>query len=450
MAEIRELDVLDAWRRPPGTLDRWVRITIALACAATVVVPWVGAHVLWEQGGDAAGLARFWFCNGLALLAAFWVTTSFAPKWRLSRFVRLAVLLPVAHVVLVACAWPLWLYVAPKMAVVARWDRLVVELPLAAVIGAQVATIAGAASVIARRRRDASWSQAFVMIALVNVLLLGLWLPIASWSVCHGSAAREIDPDLAMLHPVRLVSLVVVPPLVIAIAYAALAIRKPEAARRWRPHTVGLLLGLLVTAFVMRADAPAAARVVYANFIHVLLGGMIVACAGIVGLGAAMVLRARHTRRHFERDAIEGVVTLDDSDEPIVGVIEIAGWLRGPRPLVRPFVLATSSGDVPVHGARLATPIDASTTALRVGESLPIIRSGDRIAMIGHRRADAAGPFRTQATLIAGDDVVIAPHALPRFGFADVALALWRPAIAYLVILVAVAMPALAALASNR
>jgi hypothetical protein len=210
------------------------------------------------------------------------------------------------------------------------------------------------------------------------------------------------------------------------------------------------LLALLATALVMRADAPAAARVVYANFIHVLLGGMSVACAGLAGVGAAMYLRARRTRRRFERDVVDGVVTLDGDDEPIVGVLEIAGWLRGPRPLVRPFVLATASGDVPVHGARLAAPIDPSTTALRVGESLPIIRSGDRIAMIGHRRADAAGPFRTQATLIAGDDVVIAPHALPHFGFTDIALALWRPSIAYLVILVAVAMPALAALAPAR
>jgi hypothetical protein len=365
--------------------------------------------------------------------------------------VRLAVLLPVAHVVLVACAWPLWLYVAPKMAVVARWDRLVVEIPLTAVIGVQLAASAGSAWLIARRRRDAGWSQAFVMVALVNVLLLGLWLPIASWAICHGSAAREIDPDLAMLHPVRLVSIVTLPPLVLAIAYAAFAIRRPDAARRWRAQALTLVVGLLTTAFVMRADAPAAARVVYANFIHVLLGGMIVACAGVVGLGAALYLRARHTRSRFERDRIEGVVKLeDDDDEPVVGLLEIAGWLRGPRPLVRPFVLATSNGDLPVHGARLAGGIDASTTALRVGESLPIVRKGDRIAMIGHRRADADGPFRTQATLIAGDEVVIAPHALPRVQFADVALALWRPAIAYLVILVAIAMPALAALASKR
>ena len=112
-------------------------------------------------------------------------------------------------------------------------------------------------------------------------------------------------------------------------------------------------------------------------------------------------------------------------------------------------MVATSAGEVPIDGARLVTAIDPSTTALRAGESLGVVRAGDAIAIAGHRHAERGDPFRTQAAAVVGDDVVIAPRALPRLGFADAALALWRPAIAYLVILVAVAGPALAALASK-
>jgi hypothetical protein len=44
---------------------------------------------------------------------------------------------------------------------------------------------------------------------------------------------------------------------------------------------------------------------------------------------------------------------------------------------------------------------------------------------------------------------VIAPYGLPHLTFSDLALALWRPTVAYLVILVAIAAPALAALAAS-
>jgi hypothetical protein len=455
MAELREPDFLAAWRRPPGTLEHWVRWAVVAAAAATIATPWLGARVMWDQGGASTEIPKFWFCNGVGLLALLCVVASFVPMWRLSRFVQLAVLLPIAHLALVAVLWTLWLYIAPRMATIARWDGLVILTPLGPVIAAEAAVAGAAAWVVARRRRDAGWSHAFVMIALVHLLLLGLWLPIASFISCHGSKHREIDPDLAMTHPIRVFAVALGPPLVVAIAHAALAIRRPEVMRRVRPHAIGVLAALLGAAIVLRVDAVPAARVIYANFIPVMLAALVVACAGIAGVGAAMWLRSRTARRRFAADrprrdgagdVLEGTILADDRDEP-VACIEIASWLRGPRLLVRPFVLATSSGDVPVDGARLVAAIDRGTTALRIGEALGVLRAGEAVSIVGHDRGERGDPFRTQATAIAGDDVVLAPRMLPRFTFADVALALWRPAIAYLVILVAVAAPALAALA---
>jgi hypothetical protein len=458
VAELRELDVLDAWRRPPGTLDRWVRWAIAIAAAATLALPIAGARVLWLQGEsftlmhgeyDWRGIGDpFWFKNGLAILAGFWLALGFLPAFRLSRFMRLAIVLPIAHLTIVAVAWPVWLYVLPEMPRVERWDGIGQVTPFSLVLVAQLAVCSLAAWWIARRRRDASFAHAFVMVALVDLLVLGLWTPVASWFACHGTHEAQINPDLAMHHPARLVASVVAPPLLAAIAYTALAIRRPDAAHRHRVKLAGIVVALLVLACGLRYDATPASRVVYANFIPIMLVAMVVTCLALVGLAVGLWHRARCARERLARDAsaVDGIVAADDADEPVVGCLEIASWLRGPRPLVRAFVVRTAAGDVPIHGVHLAPIIPASTTALRVGESLPLVRTGDRIVVAGLVAADG-GPFRASAAPVAGPDVLVAPQELPVFGLADIALGLWRPALAYLAILVAVAGPALMALA---
>ena len=48
---------------------------------------------------------------------------------------------------------------------------------------------------------------------------------------------------------------------------------------------------------------------------------------------------------------------------------------------IRPFVVATSMGNIPVHGAQLAIPVDPSTTALEnlvPNQTMPTI--GDRLS----------------------------------------------------------------------
>jgi hypothetical protein len=140
-------------------------------------------------------------------------------------------------------------------------------------------------------------------------------------------------------------------------------------------------------------------------------------------------------------------VVVSDDAEPAVACFEITSWLQPPRPLVRSFSIATSGGEVPIPGARLVAPLDRSTTALRVGESYEALRAGDRITVSSTRSGSPdSDPFRTAAAPIVGADPVVAPFGVPQLTFSDLALSLWRPAVAYLVILVAIAIPALAAL----
>ena len=557
--ELRDDQELSWWGHPAGMLRPAVRLALALACVATVMLPFAGSRVLWAQGGDDCGLPKSLFENGLAALALFGVLCFAWPKFALSRYVRLAVMLPIVHLVVVAVAWPAWLAIAPKLDIVERWYYLADEIPMSAIVIGELVIVAGAARLIAGRRRDTAWSHAFVMISLVELLLLGLWLPIVSWATCHGSWRVANDPGFAMDHAVRLTMLVIVPPLVAAIGYSCYAIRWPEQARSQRTEQIGALVMLLLVAIGLRADSPPAARVVYANYIHLLLGAQIVATAGPLLLGLGIWLRGKAIRRRLATDAgaLTGVVVSDDH-EPVVACFEITSWLRPPRPLVRSFSVATPGGEVPIHGARLVAPLDPSTTALSVGESYGALRAGDRItisssgsetnpsdgrgpsdgrastvrsraslgrgraddqfglgpsdgrastvrsraslgrgraddqfglgpshgpattvqsraslgrgraddqfglgpsdgrastvrsrASLGRGRADdqfGLGPFRNTAAPIVGADPVVAPYGVPQLTFSDLALSLWRPAVAYLVILVAVAIPALAAL----
>ena len=148
--------------------------------------------------------------------------------------------------------------------------------------------------------------------------------------------------------------------------------------------------------------------------------------------------------------AIYGTIVCDDPDQPVIACHEVATWLRPPRARVRSFVVATPSGALPVSGARLIAHVDPLTTALHVGESLSVLRDGDPITIWSTRpTSDARDPFRDSAAPVIGGEPVISPFQLPHLTFSDLALSLWRPTVAYLVILVAVAAPALAALASS-
>src|SRR4051812_49082177 len=102
-----KLDPVMMLRAGPGTLPRWVRWSIGVASIVTVIAIAVGGNLIagelkWEHH------APFWLCSGIAIAAGLAIATVFALPAKLSRFLRLGVLLPVIHGVVVAVAWQVW------------------------------------------------------------------------------------------------------------------------------------------------------------------------------------------------------------------------------------------------------------------------------------------------------------------------------------------------------
>ncbi|HEY0195037.1 MAG TPA: hypothetical protein VGC42_28180, partial [Kofleriaceae bacterium] len=128
--------------------------------------------------------------------------------------------------------------------------------------------------------------------------------------------------------------------------------------------------------------------------------------------------------------------------------VALTSWLRGPRVEVGRFALRTLGGVVPISGGAWASPLALSTLHLATGQSQAALCAGDRVTVAGLVPADAAHPFRGAARWVAGPAGLFlgAPVHAPRRATLDhLVLALWRPCAAYLLILIGVAVPALAA-----
>jgi len=194
-----------------------------------------------------------------------------------------------------------------------------------------------------------------------------------------------------------------------------------------------------------RGGASERVRLLYWNFFPGVLAFAIVAMRSLVALGAVTWWGTAKTKRAFAALERRGATVVDDGDEPVVG-LEITSWLRGPRVVQRSFAVRTSIGTLPVRGAHLVAPMPPATTQLRTGESIKVLGPRDDVQIAGH--GDAGGdPFRTSAAPIA-DAMYVAPASYDSAGFASAALVMWRPCVAYLLIVSAVAIPALAALIS--
>jgi hypothetical protein len=178
----------------------------------------------------------------------------------------------------------------------------------------------------------------------------------------------------------------------------------------------------------------------------VLLVATLVAICALVALGVVSWMRSWRMSRSFGALESHGGTVVDDG-EPVAIGLEITSWLRGPRVIQLPFSVRTSVGTLPIRGAHLVAAIPASTTQLAIGESIAIVRAGDDVQIAG---ADDAGgdPFRTSAAPLA-DAMYVAPASLEYGGFASAALVMWRPCVAYLLIVCAIALPALAGLTAT-
>jgi hypothetical protein len=415
------------------SLPSWVQGVVIAACAITVMAAGVGARELWLLDSDAVPTSKFWFQNGLAIALGAWIIATGLPGSRTSRALRVAVLLPVAHAIALSFAWLWWRTHAASLPLAQLQTPLEEELPLVPVI-ATLALLCVLTSVLVTRRRRHERVQATAMMALSFLLLLGLWLPLACrW---WGPAYFPEDARLVMILPAHgLVALALLPPMLGAIAFTAFAMHRgvhTPSARVWLALGAGCLF---LGAIGARVGAPSAACVAYANFFHVLLG------AGLVAIASLVVLGATNLARRERRGRIEGVIA---GDVPVAG-FEIRSWLRGPTPVVGGFVARTAHGDIPIApGAALDLPLPPETIAARLGEGVAALRGGDRVTLAGFDLAGAEGhPFRGSHLPQPGSDGISVGAAGCR-GFANAALATWRPCVAYLLILVAVALPALA------
>jgi hypothetical protein len=296
---------------------------------------------------------------------------------------------------------------------------------------------------VARRRRR-EVVHAMVMISLVGLLLLGAWLPIVASTLDGPRYLDSWTVDLELVATPKLIAAILVPPFVAAVAYTALALRRSRVllrTRRW------LLVGTALMWFIalsLRAQASELAMVTYANYLPWLFAS---AFAVIVSI-SALALSALRTSQGSREAQHTGVVAAPAGE--MVAGYAITSWLRGPEPVCSAFELTTPNGPLPIPAsARVFAPLPIASTMLQVGEIVPALYGGEEVSASGFEKHTSGEPFRDTSAPIPGTrGVDVAPTQRGRGGFEQLALAAWRPSIAYLLVLLAVAAPALITLSN--
>jgi hypothetical protein len=239
--------------------------------------------------------------------------------------------------------------------------------------------------------------------------------------------------------PYRIAAFVLVPPLCAAITFTLLP------SFRWL--ATALLPFTFAFAFAARLEPSFAALMMYGNFVHILLALTIAAVSSIGLLGLALLARARRASRML-RDVRTGRIECDGT----AMALAIPGWLRGPELISQAFTIRTAHHTLVVPaGVEILSPVPPITTQLRDGEALELARSGDQVVVGGFVEPETDHPFRSITAPQPGPDgIVVARADKTAFGDIDVALSLWRPSVAYLVIAVAVALPGLVAALTTK
>jgi hypothetical protein len=402
------------------------------------------ARVIWavEIEHDRPTPDAFWFQNGVAILVIASSIAAFLPPGL--RWLRLATALPLAHAAAMVAVFVMWTQTVEHLERAdAPWGdeaQAQIDHMFALAIGYALVAMAAAVTSAACRRRVIRTLDRILAVALVNLLLLGLWLPIASsaWS----ALVLDTKASWTLLgvwesHRVPLVAFVLLPPLVGALWWTA--------ARRTRRRVTALVVGVLFAiAIACRIWATRAALSIYIHFSPTLVAAAFMAAIAVVVVGSSRHLaRLRASRTHAAR---EGVI-VDDGDR-VVAAIEVASWVRGPTTTTTPFVVRTDRGNlhIPV-GTEIVHAIPPDSVRLRLGEGLAILRAGDRVRVDGFVDPDPAHPFRDSLAPTPGPHIVVRPTERergPRLG--DITLSTWRPAIAYLAIVSAVVITALVAI----
>lgn len=405
-----------------------------------------GMTSLWDVTSYAHGsLDRFWMCNGVALGIVAAIACAWLAPVRGSRWLRTAALLPLVHLGAIAAVAKLWVVLDTAMG--DRWCCSIDRPPLPSI--ALITSLAAVPIIIgiAIKRRHGEWAHAAVMMSLVFLLLLALWLPLVCWG-WRDAGLHAVDRvwfggyRWRMYAPEdvgRLLPTVVVPPLLAALGYTAFAFRTPSIVARYRAGVAVFVRVLAVVAVIAALTMSDTNAVLYLGYAYLILLAIIVAAIALVALVASSYLESRVSHRRMRSlTSLPGTIAHDTSH---AASFAVTSWLRGPHLIVDSFVVSTARGDVPVSGATLLAPVAAATAALAPGELLPVLAPGDRVVLGLEDGAGDGGPFRASEL---GHAAMVATAGATRYSFEEVALVAWRPAVAYLAILVVSALPALA------
>jgi hypothetical protein len=426
-----------------GTLRGWVRLLIAVAWMLTLAIAAVVGRLVWSNAHHVGHPDPFWYRNLVpTIVTAAFVLAASLPA-RVTRWIRVAVALPFAQAAAVVTAWLLWR--ALDTSASEWWEPslgptlpLADALPLGVVVLGLAIAYAAVAAVVARRHERL---HAAVMLALTNLLLVGLWSPIASRLGCGDGTTSSnfacVDHHLGLIG-VALTA----PPFLGAVVFTALHFR------RRRPPTGHATFAVLLALFTAALASSVARAHVYdyavGQLIHVLLAVGLAAVGAMGLLAAALIVETIRARRRLASGLL-GVVRCADHE---VAAVTIASWLRGPQQVVVPFAITTSQGNVPVPGgARWAGPLPAATTRLRRGEAVAVLRDGDTVSASGFVESAHTDPFRTARAWMPSGEIWVG-RADEAAAPSNVGLALWRPAVAFLAIVIAIGVPALIAAVS--
>lgn len=434
---LREVDPMDASRLRPGEIAGWARAVAWLGAFVTLVICFAGPRLLANQGDDRLFYTP-WFRNTLGIVAIAVLVMVVVPSTNTQRSLRVAAVLPLVHLVSLGLAWLGWTQLAPHLEGAVNLTPLVDALPLGYVLGMVVAFTTLAAMLVARRRRRET-THAMVMISLVGLLLLGAWLPIVAGSLDGPRYLDSWDVSLELVATPRIIASILVPPFLVAVLYTALALRRAPAIVVGRKY---LLVGFAIVWFAalsLRGQATEVAMVTYANYLPWLFASAVTV---IVAIGSLAVATARRTRT-ARAPQYTGIVAAPVGE--MVAGYAITSWLRGPEPVCSAFELTTSHGPLPIPAsARVLAPIPLASTILRVGEIVPVLHGGEEVGARGFEKHAGGEPFRDSSAPIPSTRGVDVAPTSPTGG--GIALAVWRPSIAYLLVLLAVAGPALVTL----
>jgi hypothetical protein len=444
----------------PNLVDPWAATVISLIVAAVPVLVGAAMYVVWFALGEAGRAPDYtMFC---LLPPAVSLVATWAWLWRtttVSRWIRAAVFIAIAHAAIIALAW--WLWRSYSAELLGGFDRSPFAVATPAPI---VALCAGLAAIIGallpRRRRGRgrvpTWLSWLVVFALLHLLLLGLWLPVsaAGWSSLLPPAKSlrfglHVPTDGAY-HTTLYTLITLIPPTVVAAALTVFARLRP------RPFAKYAFVGfaaLLLVATLARLSTDYNGYVAYATMVHILIAEAALALLCIVALGVAKWRALRTAHRDTGRQPPwmqHGTVEASSDTADDVGWVTYDSWLGGLRPTAAGFHLRTDRGMINVPaGAQLIVPAPSWTTSADAGQRETVLRVGDEVTVTGYMAAKGEGTYRSGGLPVPGTSglVVTMPRADHETLWRDVLLVVWRPCVFYALVATVIAIPGVIAIA---